>query len=357
MRSADQALVMILTAAGYDQNETRQVLRAVRAAFTQEIATLLSAEKMKDFAGFTQWLQLDTDDARLYASLAAHLEQQRSDLEDKPALDVEPFSIESVYIEPECGVLPWKAVHGSEDELFEELPKPFDESSAPREDLMASVLRLVHDLQYRDWIVLMGPPGAGKSTFTKKLCVGLGQNGFIPIRVPLQHLRVDMDLFDAIRDTLVRFGGEQGLDFEADLFREKVYSERVPISTGEMSPYIFIFDGWDEINLAADEGFQRRVDRLFASIRRNLTDQNRNLIRVIITGRPSAAIARSGSLREHTRILVIRPIRPDALKAYVRRLQAALEHPIFSGPDIETWTLGSVERYDPVLSLYEEEFP
>ncbi|MFL6353407.1 MAG: hypothetical protein ACJ74Z_16365 [Bryobacteraceae bacterium] len=35
MRSADQALVLILTAAGYDPSETRQVLRAVRTAFTQ----------------------------------------------------------------------------------------------------------------------------------------------------------------------------------------------------------------------------------------------------------------------------------------------------------------------------------
>ncbi|MBV9761507.1 MAG: pentapeptide repeat-containing protein [Acidobacteriaceae bacterium] len=170
-------------------------------------------------------------------------------------------------------------------------------------------------------------------------------------------MRVDLELFDGIKDTIVRFSGPQGADFNVDTLREKVYSEIVPVSTGEISPYVFIFDGWDEINLSADEGFQKRVDRLLGSIRRNLTDQNRTTVRVIITGRPSAAIDRSGVLREQTKVLLTRAVHPTALRNYVQRLKDALDPPQFDGDAIQSWTLGAVERYEPLLSRYEKEFP
>ncbi len=202
-----------------------------------------------------------------------------------------------------------------------------------------------------------GRPRSRQIHFHEEALRSFRRTGFLPIRVPLQHLRVDMDLFDDIRDIIVRFGGRQGTACDAELFREKVYSESVSASTRDVSPYIFIFDGWDEINLAADEGFQKRVDRLLESIRRNLTDQNRNIVRVIISGRPSTAIARSGFLRDQTKILLICPIRPSVLRDYVRRLEYALNNPRFSGPRIENWRLEPIERYEPVLSRYEEEFP
>ncbi len=150
MRAADQALLLTLDAAGYDPSERRQILRAVRASFTEELAALLTAEKKEQFAGFTQWLNLDTEDARLYASFAAHVEQQRSDLEDKPALDVEPFAIEDVYIEAECAVLPWKALRGAHNDPADTRLDPFDEGSAAREDLMTCVLQLIGDAAYNE---------------------------------------------------------------------------------------------------------------------------------------------------------------------------------------------------------------
>ena len=356
IRAADQALLLILEAAGYDGTERRVMLRSARSIFTVRLQELLSGEGKARFAPFSQWLQLDSDDARLYATLTAHIERQRVELEEQPALGIEPFAINQVYIESECGALRWKTIR---DVLKDGKPvDPFDEVSAAREDLMTTVTRLIFDRNYDDCIVIQGAPGAGKSTFTKKLCVRLNEEGFVPLRIPLGSLRVyNREIFDAIQDAITRFAGPGARPFKSEVFREKVFSESVPTEGREISPYVFIFDGWDEINLSADEGFQKRVERLLDSIRYTFLDQNRNTVRVVITGRPSQAIGRSNFLRDETYVLTIRSIQPKQLRTYVTSLSRALETPTFSSENVEGWKLGDLERYESVLAQYEAEFP
>jgi hypothetical protein len=354
LRRSNQALLAILSGAGYNLEERRKILRVLRAGFTERLAAVLTGDDREKFAPFAEFLRLVTDDSRLYGALVAHAERQRVELEEQPALQIEPFPLESVYIPPDCGVHTW-------DKTRRNSPSPglnvrqidiFEENSAPRLDMMQEVLRLINDPKFHEAIVIVGPPGAGKSTFTKKLSVRLHEEGLLPIRVPLQHLRAERNLFDAIQDFLNRFAGS----FKADTLREKVYSETTPVEGGEICPYIFIFDGWDEINLAADEGFQQRVDRLFDLIRQALLDQTRCIIRVIITGRPTRAIERSGFMRDQSRVIAIKATSPQNLREYVHKLDLALKNPTFTDEKIVRWNLGDIARYEGVLNKYTREF-
>jgi hypothetical protein len=108
LTAADKALSAALEVAGYDPTERRNLLRTVRGQFKAALQDILSGEQKDKFSSFVTWLQLDTDDQRLSAALLAHAELQRNQFEDKPALGIEPFAISDVYIETQCGVLPWK---------------------------------------------------------------------------------------------------------------------------------------------------------------------------------------------------------------------------------------------------------
>lgn len=355
LRAADDACSLVLEAAGYDPVERRNLLRSVRPTFKAEMQELLSGEHKEKFAPFVQWLELDTDDQRLQETLMAYAESQRAEFEDQPALGIEPFAIADVYIESECGLLDWKTIR-DEQEPGKRID-PFSEESAPRQDLLGAVLALMGRKKFNDCIVIQGAPGAGKSTFTRKLCVRLIREGLIPIRIPLQYLRVDANLYDAIQDVVVRFSGSQGGAFRRDLLPEKVLSEKVTFSETEISPYVFIFDGWDEISLSAAEGFQQRIERLLDSIRQTFLAQNRNKVRVVLTGRPSQAVGRTNFLRDSTPVLTIRSIHPEHLERYLHGLSSALQKPAFKGDDIDMWSVGDLPRYAKVIEEYKSEFP
>jgi uncharacterized protein YjbI with pentapeptide repeats len=360
LRAADDALVATLEVAGYSTAEQRNILREVRGSFKAFLQDLLSGEGKDKFAPFVQWLNLDTDDRRLQSTLLAYIDRQRVEFEDQPALGIEPFSISDVYIDTECGSLSWKSIRDGVEEADETTRRwidPFAENSAKRQDLLQSVIGLMSDKKFDDCIVIQGAPGSGKSTFTKRLSTQLRKEGLVPLRIPLQYMRVDANIFDALQDVIVNYCGAPAGSFRRDLLREKVFGERVDFGNGKISPYIFIFDGWDEISLSADEGFQQRVERLLDSIRQAFLSQNVNRVRVVITGRPSQAVGRTNFLRDATPVLTIRPIRPEQLDAYVHFLAAALSKPAFQGTEIDTWELGDLNRYAPILERYRKQFP
>ncbi|MBT9314029.1 pentapeptide repeat-containing protein [Leptothoe spongobia] len=58
------------------------------------------------------------------------------------------------------------------------------------------------------------------------------------------------------------------------------------------SPYVLIFDGWDEISTGSTQGFKDAIDQVLNEIRSQFIDQRRGkpAMRVILTGRPSVDV-------------------------------------------------------------------
>jgi hypothetical protein len=136
-----------------------------------------------------------------------------------------------------------------------------------------------------------------------------------------------------------------------------MFTQSVQLGDARISPFVLIFDGWDEISLSAAEGFQERVARLLDLIQSCLLQQSRNTVRVVLTGRPSEVIAKANFLRPNTPILTIRPLSPDQLDRYLHLVEYAVSHPTFTGPKIDKWPQIKTEEFGPLLKKYRKEFP
>src|SRR6185436_17832782 len=106
--------------------------------------------------------------------------------------------------------------------------------------------------------------------------------------------RLDVHVSEAL-PAAVRLGDE---DYESamdtvpdDLFLGgTIFRERVDFRGTSISPYVLSLDGWDEISIAANEGFKVRVARLLDELRFEYLRDTPVPIRVILTGRPSTDV-------------------------------------------------------------------
>jgi hypothetical protein len=75
-----------------------------------------------------------------------------------------------------------------------------------------------------------------------------------------------------------------------------------------------------------------------------------------LTGRPSEAIGEADFLTNTTKILTVRPLRPDQVRSYVDRLASLLSSPpLVTGERIRPWRLDH-RRFEIVLAEYEAAF-
>src|ERR1700733_2312559 len=136
---ADDALALVVRGAGYTDAEWRQIQRRIHEQFRADLAEVLShGETSAKFEPFTKWLLLG-DNAAAYATLNAHIERQRWLFEDRPVLNIEPFTLKNVYVDTDCGKLQWKDFPNPNDpkqEAPEEKFDPFSEKFGGRHPLL-----------------------------------------------------------------------------------------------------------------------------------------------------------------------------------------------------------------------------
>jgi hypothetical protein len=153
----------------------------------------------------------------------------------------------------------------------------------------------------------------------------LMEKGLSPILIKLGDVDVSVGVHasSALSKAVVT-GSEVQVD---DVFLQgRIFDERVPFGSAEICPYILILDAWDEVNVSAAEGYRARIARLLEQIRSTyLSRQPR--VRVILTGRPSDDVMESQFFRLETRLLTLRPLRPERLADLLANLAKHLEIP------------------------------
>jgi uncharacterized protein YjbI with pentapeptide repeats len=273
--------------------------------------------------------------------LAAHLAWLRWQYGEAPALGRQPFTLADVYLRTECGVLTWREVReGSGID-------PFAEEHGGRHDLIETVLDRFGDPDQREPIVVQGPAGSGKSAFTLRLADRLADEGLVPVVVRFRDLRlsafdhVDDLLQDAVRVAPV---GEHPPPPVDSLFGPEQLTRTRRFRDATMCRLVLILDGWDEVTLTGSRRFQNQIEELLPRVRERFADRPGPPVRLLLTGRPSAAVEGSGLLRRATPLLTIRPLRPDQLHTYAQILSNHL-----TGGD---WRL-DLDRWPDAFARYE----
>jgi hypothetical protein len=265
--NSDQALRLVVQRRGYNDREWRQIQRRVHEQFRSDlVGVLTNGESMARFEPFTKWLELG-DGSAAYAALYTHVERQRWLFEDRPVLNKEPFALSDVYVDTDCGKLTWKDFEKASSQGQESGKKfdPFSEDYGGRHPLLQTVLDYLGQRGFDDAIVIQGSPGAGKSAFTLRLANILRQQGLRPLRISLRLLTLRKNLKDDLADAVLRPEEDEARassrsPYCADPFlKGAIFQEKTVYGEAEICPYILILDGWDEITVSVNEGFEKEV--------------------------------------------------------------------------------------------------
>ena len=206
--------------------------------------------------------------------LRQHAELLRWLYEEYPVLGVEPFSLAEIYIETNCSKLTWGQIQSARQRGERMNPVPHSDGRGPL-PLTGALLEMLGEPTFRDAIVIQGPPGAGKSSFTLHLSMELMKWGLQPIRIALRDVqfRESSSLASALPEA-VRLGDERQqpskkeLYADANLFRDdSIFEQAVDFRGARICRYVLILDGWDEISVGASASYLERVELLLREVR------------------------------------------------------------------------------------------
>lgn len=358
---ADAMLDVALTALGYDNRQRREFVGEVHQRFVMHFKTLIShGDTREKFAPLRERIAAGTSDRSAAAALLEHAEYQRALFEERPVFGKEVFALGDVYIDTECGVLTWGEIR---DESRTRPIDPFVEKNGGRRRLSGEVMRLIANPKFNDAIVVQGVAGSGKSAFTQWLSAELIRMGLRPIRVLLRDVRLERNrpvaeaLAEAIRYDDESRRGAASYPRPDDVFNGgAIFRERIRVGDAVICPYVLILDGWDEISISVNEGFKVRLDRMLEQIRSEFLHNAQVPVRVILTGRPSSAVADSPFLRKTTPVLTLRPLNPDDLEQFIEKLAACIADPPVPSAPGSAWPQFDAKKFASIVDRYRTEF-
>jgi uncharacterized protein YjbI with pentapeptide repeats len=341
VRRADQTLRTVAEAAGYPEEVGRALLEGVHVRFVEQFRTAISDGKVKEkFDPLFRLMELGGREVATYAFLRRHLKYQLWRFTRAPALGKGGVlgmrtPLAQFFTPLDCGVLNWGEIRrANRAGLPEGRRSPFDEDFGGRIPLLAKVLDLIRDPDFKDAIVVQGTAGSGKSAFTLQLCQALHHMALRPIRVRMRDLSLDprISLMEDVAQALALNCGDEVFETEegpcppaADLDLLHILDESVQLGGVMMSPYVLIFDGWDEISISASEGFRIQIEKTLDAIRRQVLSGHLHRVRVVLTGRPSDDVNEAKFLWDETPVLTVRPFTHSQLRSFVDHLKMQSE--------------------------------
>ncbi len=373
VQRADAILDELLGGIGADEALRTRIFNDAHTGFLRNLDLLLSDKKTAEkFAPFKDWMELDGGRQAAFAALQIHAKYQRDQYESEPLFRREPYALKHIYVNTECGKLLWGEIRGERGgqrgkDFDEQTARrdPFSENHGGRHDLLETVMGYITDRKFNEPIVIQGVAGAGKSSFTLRLCAELWEKGFHPIRIRLKRLRLSdpSSLIDAMNRAIELADEDRlaGLPIEPpDDLLQKGDIFRTPYgSDAGLCRYVVILDGWDELELTGSDSFREKVGEMLREVRRYFLDsQRRCKVRVIVTGRPSPDVVESRFLNDDTPVLTMRPIRPAQLSKFVDDLNDAvgMTPPYVAVEEWEEWRVPHSYTLGEAFKKYEEAF-
>ena len=319
---AHTALIFI----GYNEPQRNEIITNVKIEFIESLSKLLTdGETAEKFTPFRNYISLGREDRIARKNLSRHAEYQLWQFNSAPVLGREPFALKDVFVEPECGFLRWKDIHPEEETINRrnkeverlERKNPFDEKHGGRHKMVDLVVKLIADEKEKEPVIIQGFAGSGKTSFTLRLCEKLIKEGLSPIRVRLRDITLSKDIEDALPQA-VRLSNEEYVD-KNPLISDVILKEKGAGDFSEISRYVLILDGWDELSVSASEGFRAKVEKMLEQLK-NYIKYKPVPLKVILTGRPSTEVTDNAFLKESTPILTVRDSSPDQLEEFVNKI-------------------------------------
>jgi hypothetical protein len=347
---AMEAVRMVLWVSGYDEAELRHLEGKIYQGFSSCLFEILSAHETKEkFDPFLKRAELGSEEDRAYALINAYVEKQRAEFTQIPRSGVLPVALSQVYVDTDCGRLMWQDIRGDGRAKFENRLDAFSEENGGRHTLLGTVIDYLGDENFKEPVIIQGSAGAGKSTFTLRLGVELLREGLIPIRIRVARLRTDLPLLKSIHEVIVNtpdlFAPGQFSKPTDVLLGGSIFDDATRFRNAQISRYVLILDGWDEIS-AADKSYQAEVSRFLANTRTELLYRSNPPVRVVLTGRPSEALANASFLGDDTPVLTMRPYTSEQLQDYLQRLRGfAEQQPRLSGRAFDSIVKRLIKRY------------
>ncbi len=166
----------------------------------------------------------------------------------------------------------------------------------------------ITDRNFKEPIVIQGLAGAGKSSFTLRLCAELWAKGWRPLRIRLKRLRLSSSLIDALNEAVELADEDRLADLPVARPKDLLLGGeifRTPYGGDHsLCRYVLILDGWDELDLSDSRPFREKVGEMLREVRRVFLDPQRApRVRVVVTGRPSPDVVESKFLNDDTPVV------------------------------------------------------
>jgi uncharacterized protein YjbI with pentapeptide repeats len=325
---ADRRLEAFLKGLGCDDLSCRRLIARVHQLFVINIKIIVSDGKTAEkFKPFLKLAQIGPGENQFFQSLDDHIAYQLWRFQEAPVFASEHFSLADIYVPTECGLLNWGQIRDGEPQRGR--IDAFAEEHGGRRDLLASVMDHIRNPDFKEAIVVQGVAGSGKSSFTYALFAQLVREEYRPIRVQIRDLRLDQDISEALPHSIAIGGPGYGAEPrfgkpENVLGKSDAFSETFSKDGKQVSAFVLILDGWDEVSIAVSQGFGDRIANMLEQVRNQYLKRTVP-IRVVLTGRPSDAMTNSKFMRAETPVLTIRPLNPVHLEQYVGALMQVFD--------------------------------
>ncbi len=329
------------------------ILDAIQGSFVNEDLDALIVQIQNALADVTASSGMTVQDCLAAQDyLAAHQGWLQYQFNDAPVFNREPYALSDVYIEPQCGVLKWQQIQDDKVDPFTD-----SDECGGRQSLLDTVLGLMGDPTFSDFITIQAGPGAGKSAFTLRLANELVDKGLHPILIKFRDLRLNsFDRVDELLDDAIRIGAsdEASPNIKTEIIGTFL-DDSIKFKQADISKAVIILDGWDEVSLTGNESFKAQLSTWLPKIHDYFVRKRGAKVRVILTGRPSAEVSHSGVLKKTTPVLTLRHITPEQLTSYANNISEKLAQAQAAQHPLVSWQLG-LNTLAPILEHYKQWF-